>query len=176
MLGGASGGVGLRASGEGGGQGGKGLFGSGTLDTGFGSGAGVGGTGRGRSGSGSGTGSGGNGTGSSRGGERRLAAAATSAPGQGLSSEQIRRVVTARAGTFRACYETAAARDPKLAGGITVSFTVGPSGDVAARIASSSLGNPRVESCVLRMFNRLHFPSADKPTNANWPLVFRPGK
>jgi hypothetical protein len=47
---------------------------------------------------------------------------------------------------------------------------------VTARIASSSLANPRVESCVLRMFNRLHFPSADKPTSANWPLVFRPGK
>lgn len=176
VLGGASGGVGLRASGEGGGQGGRAVFGSGTLDTGFGSGAGVAGSGRGRSGSGSGSGTGGQGTGSGRGGERRLAAAVTSAPGQGLTPEQISRVVRARAGAFRACYESAAARDPKLAGGITVSFTVSPSGSVAARIASSSLGNARVESCVLRMFNRLHFPSADKPTNANWPLVFRPGK
>ncbi|HTV21625.1 MAG TPA: AgmX/PglI C-terminal domain-containing protein, partial [Polyangiaceae bacterium] len=77
---------------------------------------------------------------------------------------------------FRACYETAAARDPKLAGGITVSFTVSTNGDVAARIANSSLANPRVESCVLRTFNRMHFPTADKPTSANWPLVFRPGK
>lgn len=176
VLGGATGGVGLRASGDGGGQGGRALFGSGTLDTGFGSGAGVSGNGRGRSGSGSGTGSGGNGTGAGRGGERRLAAAAASAPGQGLSPEQISRVVRARSGAFQACYETAAARDPKLAGGITVSFSVSPSGDVAARISNSSLANPRVESCVLRMFNRLHFPSADKPTRANWPLVFRPGK
>src|SRR5688572_22688125 len=176
VLGGATGGVGLRASGEGGGQGGSALFGSGTLDTGFGSGAGVAGNGRGRSGSGSGTGSGGNGTGAGRGGERRLAAAAASTPGQGLSPEQISRVVRARSGAFRACYESAAARDPKLAGGITVNFTVSTSGDVAARIANSSLANPRVESCVLRMFNRLHFPSADKPTNANWPLVFSPGK
>jgi hypothetical protein len=176
VLGGATGGVGLRASGEGGGQGGRALFGSGTLDTGFGSGAGAAGNGRGRAGSGNGTGSGGNGTGAGRGGERRLAAAASSASGQSLTSEQIRRVVVARSGAFRACYESAAARDPKLAGGITVSFTVSPSGDVAARIASSSLANPRVESCVLRMFNRLHFPSAEKPTIANWPLVFRPGK
>ena len=48
------------------------------------------------------------------------------------------------------------------------------------KVADSSkvlaLANARVESCVLRMFNRLHFPSADKPTSANWPLVFRPGK
>jgi hypothetical protein len=176
VLGGASGGVGLRASGDGGGQGGTAVFGSGTLDTGFGTGAGVSGSGRGRSGTGTGAGSGGTGTGAGRGGERRLTAAATSAPGQGLGAEQIARVVRARSGAFRACYETAAARDPKLQGGVTVSFTVSPSGDVTARIANSSLANARVESCILRMFNRLHFPTADKPTSANWPLVFRPGK
>jgi hypothetical protein len=172
VLGGGSGGVGLRASGDGGGQGGTALFGSGTLDTGFGSGAGVAGNGRGRKGSGTGTGSAGSGSG----GERRLAAASVSAPGQGLTEEQISRVVRARAGAFRACYESAVARDPKLQGGITVSFTVSPKGETTARIAKSSLANARVESCVLRMFNRLHFPSADKPTSANWPLVFRPGK
>jgi len=174
VLGGQTGGLGLRASGDGGGQGGRALFGSGSLDTGLGSGAGASGSGRGRSGGGTGTG--GEGTGAGRGGERRLAAAGAAPAGQGLSAEQIARVVRARQGAFRACYESAAARDPKLQGGITVSFTVSPAGAVTARIASSSLANPRVESCVLRMFNRLHFPSADKPTNANWPLVFRPGK
>lgn len=176
VLGGATGGVGLRASGEGGGQGGNALFGSGTLDTGLGSGAGVAGNGRGRSGTGTGTGGGGTGTGNGRGGERRLAAAPVSASGQGLSPEQISRVVRARSGAFRACYESAAARDPKLQGGVTVNFTVSTAGAVTARIANSSLANPRVESCVLRMFNRLQFPTADKPTSANWPLVFRPGK
>ncbi len=174
VLGGQSGGVGLRASGEGGGQGGSAVFGSGTLDTGFGTGAGVAGNGRGRRGTGRGGESEGDGTG--RGGERRLAAATAAAPGQGLSPDQISRVVRARAGAFRACYESAAARDPKLQGGVAVSFSVSPSGSVTARIANSSLSSPRVESCVLRMFNRLHFPSADKATSANWPLVFRPGK
>ncbi len=172
VLGGQSGGFGLRASGGGGGQDGTALFGSGTLDTGFGSGAGVAGNGRGRAGSGTGTG----GDGIGRGGERRLGAAAAPASGQGLSPDQISRVVRARSGAFRACYESAAARDPKLQGGITISFTVSAQGSVAARIANSSLGSARVESCVLRMFNRLSFPAADKPTSANWPLVFKPGK
>jgi TonB family protein len=85
-------------------------------------------------------------------------------------------VVRARSGAFRACYESAAARDPKLQGGVTVSFTVSPEGSVTARISSSSLDNARVESCVLRTFNRLHFPAADKATNANFPLLFHPGK
>ena len=172
VLGGQSGGFGVRASGGGAGQGGSAVFGSGTLDTGFGSGTGVAGNGRGRSGNGTGLGGDGNG----RGGERRLEAVAASAPGQGLSPDQISRVVRARAGAFRACYESAAARDPRLEGGITVSFSVSTSGSVTARIGNSSLSNARVESCVLRTFNRLRFPTADKPTSANWPLVFRPGK
>ena len=172
VLGGQSGGVGLRASGAGGGEEGTAVFGSGTLDTGFGTGAGLAGNGRGRAGRG--TGLGGNGTG--RGGERHLTGAATSAAGQGLSPDQIARVVRARAGAFRACYESAAARDPRLQGGMTVSFNISPAGGVTARIANSSLASARVESCVLRMFNRLRFPAADKPTSANWPLVFRPGK
>jgi periplasmic protein TonB len=172
VLGGQTGGFGTKASGGGAGQGGSAVFGAGTLDTGFGSGAGLAGNGRGRSGNGTGTGGDGNG----RGGERRLESAAAAAPGQGLSPDQISRVVRARQGAFRACYESAAARDPKLAGGITVSFSVSPAGSVTARIGSSSLANARVESCVLRTFNRLRFPTADRPTSANWPLVFRPGK
>lgn len=179
VLGGRSGGTGLRTSGEGGGQGGAAVFGSGTLDTGFGSGTGVSGSGRGRFGKGGGSGTGngsGTGDGNGRGGERRLQAAATTGTGQGLSAEQIGRVVRARAGAFRACYESAAARDPKLQGGMTVSFTVSPDGSVTARISDSSLGNARVESCVLRTFNRLRFPAADKATNTNYPLIFHPGK
>ncbi|MEO8178942.1 MAG: AgmX/PglI C-terminal domain-containing protein [Deltaproteobacteria bacterium] len=177
VLGGRSGGMGLHASGDGGGSGGSAVFGSGTLDTGFGSGAGTAGNGRGRFGKGSGSGNGtGSGDGNGRGGERHLQTAVASAPGQGLNPEQIGRVVRARNGAFRACYESAAARDPKLQGGVTVSFTVSPDGSVAARIASSSLDNARVESCMLRTFSRLHFPSADKPTNATFPFIFRPGK
>lgn len=172
VLGGRSGGAGLRASGAGGGQEGNAVFGSGSLDTGLGEGAGPASNSRGRAGSGRGNAAEGN----DRGGERRLAGPARSAPGQGLSPEQISRVVRARAGAFRACYESAAARDPKLQGGITINFTVSPAGSVTARVGNSSLANARVESCVLRMFNRLKFPAADKATSANWPLVFRPGK
>jgi TonB family protein len=177
VLGGRAGGAGLRTTGEGGGQGGTAVFGSGTLDTGFGSGTGVAGAGRGRFGKGGGNGTGnGSGDGIGRGNERRLQAATAAAPGQGLSPEQIARVVRSRTGAFRSCYESAQARDPKLQGGVTVSFTVSPDGSVTARISDSSLGNARVESCVLRTFNRLRFPAADKPTNANYPLVFNPGK
>ena len=156
-------------------------FGSGTLDTGWGpgrgggfgsgtggpGGRGLGGTGRGGLGGGEGSGSGD--------GERKVAGKDTPKPGQGLSPAQIQRVVMSRFGAFRACYELALAKDPSAKGGITVGFSISPGGAVSsASVSSSSLGNPRVEGCVLRQFNRLKFPTADKGTNAAYPFVFKP--
>jgi hypothetical protein len=173
---------------RGGGPGGGGVgpdgvpFGSGTLDTGwgpgrgggYGSGAGgpggrgLGGTGRGGVGEGDGTGTS---------GERKVAGKDAAKPGQGLSPGQVSRVVMSRMGAFQACYEIAAARDPTLKGGVTVSFSISPGGSVSSvSISNSSLGNPRVEGCITRQFARLQFPTADKPTNAGFPFVFRPGK
>jgi hypothetical protein len=176
-------GTGLRGGGNAGGgteEGGV-PFGSGTLDTGWGpgrgggfgsgtggpGGRGLGGTGRGGLGGGEGSGTGD--------GERKVAGKDAPKPGQGLSPAQVARVVMSRFGAFRACYELALAKDPTAKGGITVSFSISPGGSVAsASITSSSLGNPRVEGCVLRQFNRLKFPVADKPTNAGYPFVFKP--
>ena len=182
-------GTGLKGSGNAGGGDAPGgvPFGSGTLDTGwgpgkgggFGSGSGgpggrgLGGNGLGGSGKGNGSGSG-DGTG---GGEHKVAGKDSPPAGQGLSPEQVRRVVYSRQGAFQACYEIASAHDPTLKGGVSVSFSISPGGSVSsASIANSSLNNPRVEGCILRQFNRLQFPSADKPTGANFPFVFRPGK
>jgi TonB family protein len=64
-----------------------------------------------------------------------------------------------------------------LQGGVTIAFSIAPGGSVSgASVASSSLGNARVEGCILRQARRLKFPAADKPTNANYPFVFRPAK
>jgi TonB family protein len=78
-------------------------------------------------------------------------------------------------GAFRACYEAAAGQNPNLRGGVTVSFSITPGGTVgAASITHSSLQNARVEGCLLRQFRRLKFPTADLPTNAQYPFVFNP--
>jgi hypothetical protein len=176
-------GTGLRGAGAAGGgteEGGV-PFGSGTLDTGWGPGRGGGfgsGTGgpggRGLGGHGKGGLGGGEGEGTGGDGEKKIAGGGASKPGQGLSPEQIRRVVLSRQGAFQACYELALAKDPDAKGGVTVAFSVSPGGSVAsASVASSSLGNARVEGCMLRQFNRLKFPVADKPTNASFPFLFK---
>jgi hypothetical protein len=168
--------LGFRGTGAGGGGEEDGVaFGSGTLDTGLtgaqGNGAGgPGGRGRG----GPGTGGAGESAGTT---EKRLTTGTETKPGQGLTPAQIQRVVMSRYGAFRACYESAVAREPGLQGGVTVSWMITPGGTVSgARIASSSLNNARVEGCILRQFSRLHFPTADKPTGASYPFIFKPGK
>lgn len=177
-------GMGLRGGGPGGGgtEAGGVPFGSGTLDTGWGPGRGGGyGTGTGGPGArglgGNGRGGPGGGDGAGADGERKVAGKDAAKPGQGLSPGQVSRVVMSRMGAFQACYEIAAARDPTLKGGVTVSFSISPGGSVSSvSVSNSSLANPRVEGCITRQFARLQFPTADKPTNAGFPFVFRPGK
>lgn len=172
-------GLGFKGGGPGGGGDTEGVpFGSGTMDTGWGPGRGGGfGSGNGTGGPGGGRGHGrGDGTGDGT-GEHKVAGSEAPEPGHGLTQAQVQRVVMSRIGAFRACYEAVASREPSLSGGVTVAFGITPGGDVSgARVSSSSLSNPRVEGCILRQFSRLRFPTADKPTNASFPFIFKPGK
>ena len=189
---GSGGGTGLKGAGSGGGGKGDGVaFGSGTADTGFGAGngggygaggggpggRGTGGNGRGGSGNGTGTGNG-NGAGSGGPGEAKVAASAGQGASKGgLSQEQVRRVVMAHLGAVRACYEGEAQRNPSLKGGVTVQWSIDPSGSVtSASLGGSTLSNPRVEGCVVRQVKGWHFPSADSPTSvAAFPFKFGVG-
>jgi len=182
-------GTGLKGAGSGGGGSGAGVaFGSGTLDTGSGAGAGggygaggggPGGAGRGgagRGGSGGGTGTG-TGTGGGPGEAKVAVGAGQGASKGGLSQEQVRRVVMAHIGAVRACYESEAQRNPSLKGGVTVQWTIDPSGSVSsAGLAGSTLGNPRVEGCVVRQVKGWRFPTSETPTTvAGFPFKFGVG-
>jgi TonB family protein len=57
---------------------------------------------------------------------------------------------------------------------VTIAFVVGTDGVVDdANVASSSLGKPDVEECMLKTFRGLRFPTAEKRTGASFPFVFR---
>jgi hypothetical protein len=181
---GRGGGLGFKGGGDGGGGDSDGVpFGAGTMETGWGpgkgggfgsgsggpGGAGKGGFGRGGAGKGDGSGDGTS--------ERKVLGADAPQAGHGLTPAQVSRVVMSRMGAFRACYEAVSARDPSLSGGVTIAWSVTPGGDVSGpRVQSSSLNNARIEGCILRQFGRLRFPTADKPTNAAFPFIFKPGK
>ena len=189
---GSGSGTGLKGAGPGGGGTGAGvMFGSGTLNTGWGPGngggygSGTGGPGGrgsggpGSGGSGGGTG-GGNGPGNGAGngpGEKGLAANAGGGTAKGgLTPEQIRRVVMAHLGALRACYEIEAQKDPNLKGGVTVAWSIDAGGAVTgASLAGSTIHNARVEGCVVRQVKTWRFPASEGTTNTSWPFRFAVG-
>jgi hypothetical protein len=161
-----NGGFGFGRSGFGPGGGGTGL---GTI-----------GTGRyGTLGHGSGTGSG-YGVGSGRGGLRGRRAAMPQVRigqptvGPGLDPAIVRRYIKRNIQKITYCYEKVLLAKYGLAGTLTVEFTIGASGVVAA--ASASGVDTEVADCVARVIRGIEFP---KPTggaslDVTYPLTFRP--
>lgn len=95
----------------------------------------------------------------------------------GLTAEEINRVVKARAGIFRACYQTELNRSPGLGGKLVVAFQIGGDGIVkSAKIGGgSTMRNANVESCVKSNIMRLKFPAKGGLANVNYPFLFQPG-
>ena len=95
----------------------------------------------------------------------------------GLTADEINRVVKARAGVFRACYQKELNRSPGIGGKLVVHFVIGGDGSVksAKTGGGSSLRNDEVESCVSSNIMRLKFPAKGGQANVNYPFVFQPG-
>ncbi|HEY5948066.1 MAG TPA: AgmX/PglI C-terminal domain-containing protein [Kofleriaceae bacterium] len=95
----------------------------------------------------------------------------------GLTAEEINRVVKARQGIFRACYQAELNRNPGIGGKLVVSFQIGGDGIVkSAKIGgASSMRNDGVEGCVKSNIMRLKFPAKGGLANVNYPFLFQPG-
>jgi len=95
----------------------------------------------------------------------------------GLTAEEINRVVKARAGIFRACYQQELNRSPGLGGKLVVGFQIGGDGIVkSAKVSGgSTMRNGSVESCVTSNIMRLKFPAKGGLANVNYPFLFQPG-
>ena len=95
----------------------------------------------------------------------------------GLTAEEINRIVKARAGVFRACYQTVLNRSPGLGGKLVVHFTIGGDGVVKSSktAAGTTMHNEDVESCVNSNIMRLKFPAKGGLANVNYPFLFQPG-
>ncbi len=158
------GGLGLRGTGEGGGGEGEGTIGLGNIGT-------IG------HGGGDGTGSGyGRGAGGLRGREARAPRVRTgNADVRGsLSREVIRRVIQRHINEVRFCYEQELNQSPDLMGRVMISFIISPSGAVqSAAVGQSSLGNARVEGCMVQAVRRWMFPAPDGGgvVGVNYPFM-----
>lgn len=95
----------------------------------------------------------------------------------GLTAEEINRVVKARAGVFRACYQKELNRTPGLGGKLVVKFKIDGQGVVqaASMAGGSSLSNDAVVGCVTSNVMRLRFPAKGGTANVTYPFVFSQG-
>jgi hypothetical protein len=96
---------------------------------------------------------------------------------EGLTAEEINRVVKARAGVFRACYQKELNRSPGLGGKVVMHFVIGGDGTVksAKTAGGTTMHNEAVEECINRQIMGLHFPAKGGISNVNYPFVFQPG-
>ncbi len=156
------GGLGLVGTGTGGGGTGEGTIGLGNFGT-------IGKGGGGGNGSGYGRGAGGLGG--------RRARAPDVIPGQAnvrgsLDKEIIRRIIRRHINEVKYCYETELTKKATLAGRIAVQFTIAATGQVIASVLqSSTMGNVRVENCVVQAVRRWEFP---KPMGGGIVIVSYP--
>jgi len=99
-----------------------------------------------------------------------LAATATAYP----DLSPIRREIRAHMRQFRACYDKALEKDPKLEGKVVATFTIGKTGTVTE---SKADGLPGVDACVAAVIARLTFPPAPASKGfitISYPFVFAP--
>ncbi|MCE9579940.1 MAG: AgmX/PglI C-terminal domain-containing protein, partial [Deltaproteobacteria bacterium] len=155
-------GLGLVGTGEGGGGTGEGI-GLGNVGT-MGRGGGTGG------GTGYGAGAG---AGSSHPGTVALSEVAVPADSPAPVAV-ARRVVVARSGLYRACYQRELARDPSLQGAITFALDVKDTGLVAKVTAAPPADLVTVSDCVRQQLSRLRFPTQAKAWTASVAMTFKP--
>lgn len=93
------------------------------------------------------------------------------------AKEMINRVVRAHQGGIRFCFEKELQRDPKLSGKVVVGWKINLEGRVQfPKIEKSTLGNDRVEGCMVSNIRRWIFQKPQGGTCViNYPFVFKGG-
>ncbi len=104
-------------------------------------------------------------------------AEATSVSGR-LPPEVIQRIVRQSYPRFRRCYEDGLRSNAKLEGKVSVKFTIGRDGAVAAVSGDdrTTMPDKKVVACVAAAFSTLAFPQpAGGIVVVVYPIVFKPG-
>lgn len=98
--------------------------------------------------------------------------------GDGLSPEQIQKVVHGGIGGVKACYEQAIKSDPTIGGMVEVKFTVDSQGVVTqASSGNANIAKPDLITCVVDAVQKLRFPAPERSasTIVTYPFHFSPG-
>lgn len=90
-----------------------------------------------------------------------------------LDPALVQEVVIRHLNQVRYCYQRELAKGSPIGGDLVITFTVAADGSVdAAKVKSSTLGSPPVESCVVNRFVRMRFPAPRDKTAARVSVAF----
>ncbi len=95
---------------------------------------------------------------------------------EGLSKDEVGKVIHAHLSEIRYCYESAMIRNPDVEGKLLVDFTIGSQGVVkASSVKQSTLGDPSLDDCILRRLNRWAFPKpkGGVDVSVTYPFIFK---
>lgn len=96
-----------------------------------------------------------------------------------LSGGMIHRAIAVHRNEIRYCYSRQLIAHPQLAGRVTVRFLIAPGGTVKqAVLASSDLGSPAVEDCVVDHVRHWEFPAVPGGDEVvvDYPFLFEPAR
>jgi len=89
----------------------------------------------------------------------------------GIADNGVARVIRARAGVLRACYQRELNRSPGMAGRLDVTLSIEGDGRVSDVMAGGSM-SPAVVPCLRSQFRRLTFPVGSPPA-VTFSMVFQ---
>lgn len=95
---------------------------------------------------------------------------------EGLTKEEVGRVIHAHMSEVRYCYETAMIRNPSVEGKLMIDFTIGGNGRIkSASPKESSLKDPALDDCIVRRLTRWEFPlpKGGVDVAVSYPFIFK---
>lgn len=95
---------------------------------------------------------------------------------EGLTKEEVGRVIHAHMKEVRYCYESSMVRASKVDGRVVLDFTINGKGIVAkAKVSNSSLPDPALGECIQRRLRTWQFPNPKGGVNVDvaYPFIFK---
>lgn len=99
-----------------------------------------------------------------------------SAVAQGLTKDEVGKVIHAHLSEVRYCYESAMLRNPDVEGKLIVNFTIGGTGYVrTSAVKNSTLADAQLDDCILRRLGKWEFPKPKGGVNVavTYPFIFK---
>jgi len=95
---------------------------------------------------------------------------------EGLTKEEVAKVIHSHMNEIRYCYESAILADPSLAGKVLVDFKIGSLGSVAtAQTAENTMNNIQVGGCLVNKLRNWKFPQprGGVQVAVSYPFIFK---